>query len=129
MSRNLFCWYKSLNLEFTLFRTIVTIDSSESVSSRKQPIYVTFEYCLFLYWIFKGLALLILHFLLKRIDLVLSSQKWMLSLLNCKVSVVENSNHHYNHKFIKLFEHSFTGVCLNFNIKPWFLQSYQNSNF
>ena len=84
---------------------------------------------IFLYWIFKGLAFLILCFLLKIIDLVLSSRKWMLSLLSSKISIAKNSNQHYNHKLIKLFERSFTGVCVNFNMELWFLQSYQNSNF
>ena len=37
MFKNLFCLYKNLNLEFTLFITCVAIDSSESVSSRMQP--------------------------------------------------------------------------------------------
>ena len=49
MSKNLFCLYKNLNLEFTLLITIVAIDSPESVLSRMQPIYVTFEYCLRFY--------------------------------------------------------------------------------
>ena len=84
---------------------------------------------MFLHWIFKGLAFLILRLLLKRIDLVLSFWKWMLSLLNCKMSIVKNSNQHYNHKRIKLLKRNFTEVCVNFNIELWFLQSYQNSNF
>ena len=49
MPKNLFCLYKNLNLEFTLFITIVALDSSESVLSRMQPIYVTFDYCLCFY--------------------------------------------------------------------------------
>ena len=85
---------------------------------------------MFLYvWIFKGLAFLILRFLLKRIDLALSSRKWILNLLNCKISIGESSNQHYNHKLIKLFERNFTGVSVNFNMELWFLQCYQNSNF
>ena len=55
---------------------------------------------IFLYWIFKGLARLILCFLLKRIDLALSSRKWMLRLLSCKISIAKNSNQHYNHQVI-----------------------------
>ena len=48
MSKNLFCLYKNLNLEFTFFKICVAIDSPESVSSRMQLKYVTFEYCLIL---------------------------------------------------------------------------------
>ena len=44
MSKNLFCLYKNLNLEFTSF-TRVAIDSPGSVSSRMEPKYVTFVYC------------------------------------------------------------------------------------
>ena len=92
MSKNLFCLYKNLNLGFTLFITCMPIDFPESVSSRMQPKYVTFVYCLIfisLYWIFKGLAFLILRLLLKRIDLVLSSPKWMLSLLSTNQSHIK----------------------------------------
>ena len=44
MSKNLFCLYKNLNPEFTLFITCVAIDSPESVSSRIQHRHVTFVY-------------------------------------------------------------------------------------
>ena len=84
MSKNLFYLYKNLNLEFTLFITCMVIDFPQSVSSRMQPKYVNFVYCLIfisLYWIFKRLAFLILRLLLKTIYLVLSSPKWRLILL------------------------------------------------
>ena len=54
---------------------------------------------------------------MKRTYLVLSSRKWMLSLLNCKMSIVKNLNQHYNHKLTELFKRSFTEMCLNFNIE------------
>ena len=88
----MFCLQKNLNLEFVLFIKWVVIDSPDSISSRTLPKYVTVEYYLFfifLYWMFKGLAFFNLTFTDKKIDLVLSSPKWMLSLLSTKKLLIK----------------------------------------
>ena len=92
MSKNLLRLYKNLNLGFFLFITLVAIFTPESVLSKMQPKYVTFEYYLIFissYGIFNGIAFLILFLLLKRIDLVLSSTKWMLSLFSTNQSHIK----------------------------------------
>ena len=67
----------------------MAMDSPETVSSKLQPKYVTFEYCFILmslYWMFSGFDLLILCLLPNKIDFVLSSPKWILNLLSTNQS-------------------------------------------
>ena len=76
--------YKNFNFEFNLLSTCRAIDSPLRVSSRMHPKYFTLEYCLIIlssYFIINGLAFLAFRLLANRIHLVLSSPKWILSLL------------------------------------------------
>ena len=80
----MFFLWRNLSLEIILLITFRAIDSPDTVSSNIQPKDVTFEcyfICIFLYLIFSFGTLFILRLEAESIDLVLSSPKWMLSLL------------------------------------------------
>ena len=56
----------------------MVMDSTESVSSKMQPKYMTLEYCFILmslYWMFSDFEFIILCVMPNKIDLVLSSPK------------------------------------------------------
>ena len=100
---------RNLSLEFILLITFRAIDSPDIVSSNIQPKYVTFEccfICIFLYLIFSFGTLFILRLEAKSIDLVLSSPKWMLSLLS--------TNH--SQMFVKS---SFNCFSISITFFPW----------
>ena len=76
---------RNLSLEFILWITFRTTDSADIVSSNMHPNYVTFKYCLIcmFLWVLFSFGTLFISFLeAKGIDLVLSSPKWILSLLS-----------------------------------------------
>ena len=76
---------RNLSLVFILLITFRAIVSPDIGSFNIQPKYVTFEccfICIFFYLIFSFGTLFILRLEAKSIDLVLSSPKWMLSLLS-----------------------------------------------
>ena len=77
MSKDLFYQKRYMNLEYTLFITWVAIEPPENVSSRRQPKYVTFAYCLIFlpfYWMFK--SYIKLKLLLSKISISLMSLCW-----------------------------------------------------
>ena len=83
--RNLFWQERNLNLEFILFITWMAMVSPESVSSKMQPKYVTLDYCFILislYWMFGSFHFLIFCLLPNKIDFVLYSPKWIVTLLS-----------------------------------------------
>ena len=83
------CLYKNLSLPLIFVRTFRAISRPDRVSSKRQPRYSTVENCFrvtpFLFMVI-GSALILLFFGLNRIDLVLSSPKWMDNLLSTNQS-------------------------------------------
>ena len=87
--KNLFFLYKNVGLLLILFITFKAIDSQERVSCNKQPRYVAVWYCLLCispYVISRLLILLSICFVPNSIRFVLSSPKWLLSLLSTNQS-------------------------------------------
>ena len=83
------CLYKNLSLPLTFLRTFKAISRPDNVSSRRHPRYSTVENCFKVtscLLIAIGSALLLWFLGLKRIDFVLSSPKWIESLLSTNQS-------------------------------------------
>ena len=88
---NLFFLKRNFSLPFILFTTFNAIGSLDIDSSNTHPRYVTSAFCFIfisLYLIFSLQIFLVLRLLAKRIDLVLSSPKWILNLLSTNQSQI-----------------------------------------
>ena len=102
--RNLFLWSKNFSFPFMLFNAFKAISSSNKVSSKAQPRYVTWESCFTLIF-YSFPALLILCLLAKRTDLVLSSPKCMLNLLST------NQSQTFSKSLFSYFSVFLTSLC------------------
>ena len=105
-----FSGIKNLSLQFTLLKTLSAIDSPFRVSSRIQPRYFTLECCFILipsYSIFIFAVFFNLYLFTKRIDLDLSSPKWILSLFSM------NQSQRLAKSSFSFFSISFKSLCWN----------------
>ena len=101
-TRNL---YENCNFVLIFLTDFIAIDSSPKLVSRQKPRYSTIRYCFILLLLYVMLSSGKFLSLLKRMRFVLSSPKWIVSLLST------NQSHTFANSLYKTFSISVTSLC------------------